>query len=318
MPPGSSTADKRAGQRLDRGQRGVDREGVGVPGRDVAGPRSALRTAAALARATHLEPALAVTTVAVLLAVAAGTGPARTALLGAAVLTGQASIGWCNDWLDADRDRAVSRSDKPVVQGAVTPAGLRTGAFAALAVSVVLSLLLGIVPGLLLLVLVASGWAYDLGLKRTALSPLPYLTGFGALPAGVVAAAPGGAVAPWWLVAAGAALGGAAHVANVAPDVDDDLATGVRGLPHRVGPVVSAVAGAVLLGTASLLLVLGPAGPPTVLGWLACALAAPAVVLAALAGSPRARRLAFPAVLLLTVLDVVLLLTGGASLTQLP
>jgi hypothetical protein len=39
--------------------------------------------------------------------------------------------------------------------------------------------------------------------------------------------------------------------------------------------------------------------------------ATPAVVLAALAGTPRWRRLAFPAVLLLTVLDVVLLVLGG-------
>ena len=46
-------------------------------------------------------------------------------------------------------------------------------------------------PGLLLLVLVASGWAYNAGLKRTAMSVVPYVTGFGALPAGVVAAAPG-------------------------------------------------------------------------------------------------------------------------------
>jgi 4-hydroxybenzoate polyprenyltransferase len=104
-------------------------------------------------------------------------------------------------------------------------------------------------------------------------------------------------------------------VANVAPDVTDDLATGVRGLPHRVGAVPSAVAGAFMLGTATLLLVLGPPGPPDALAWAACVLAAPAVVLAALAGSPRARRLAFPAVMLLTVLDVVLLLAGGAALT---
>jgi 4-hydroxybenzoate polyprenyltransferase len=281
---------------------------------DAGGHLGRARRGAALARATHLEPALAVSTVAVLLAVAAGVGPGRTVLLGAAVLAGQASIGWCNDWLDADRDRAVGRQDKPVVQGVVTPASLRTAALASLAVAVVLSLLLGTVPGLLLLELVASGWAYDAGLKRTALSPLPYLTGFGALPAGVVAAAPGTPGAPWWLVAAGAALGGAAHVANVAPDVADDLATGVRGLPHRVGPVRSAVAGAVLLGAASLLLVLGPAGRPSALGWAAAALAVPAVVVAALAGSPRGRRLAFPAVMLLTVLDVVLLLAGGAAL----
>jgi 4-hydroxybenzoate polyprenyltransferase len=287
---------------------------VGVQVTDAAGRTGLVRRGVALARATHLEPALAVSTVAVLLAVAAGVGPGRTVLLGAAVLAGQASIGWCNDWLDADRDRAVGRQDKPVVQGVVTPGTLRTAALAAVAVAVVLSLLLGVVPGLLLLVLVGSGWAYDAGLKRTALSPLPYLTGFGALPAGVVAAAPGTPGAPWWLVAAGAALGGAAHVANVAPDVADDLATGVRGLPHRMGPVPSAIAGAVLLGGASLLLVTGPDGPPSPLGWAAAVLAAPAVVVAALAGSPRARRLAFPAVMLLTVLDVVLLLAGGAAL----
>lgn len=274
-----------------------------------------LVTAAAMARATHLGPSLAVTTVAVLLAVTAGVPAGRTVLVGLAVLAGQASIGWCNDWLDADRDLAVGRTDKPVVQGLLTPTLLRRATAVAVVVAVVASLALGVVPGLLLLVLVASGLAYDAGLKRTAWSPLPYLTGFGALPAGVVAAAPGGPGAPWWLIAAGAALGGAAHVANVAPDVDDDLATGVRGLPHRVGAVPSAVAGAVLLGAATLLLVLGPPGPPGTLGWLACAFAAPAVVVAALAGSPRGRRLAFPAVMLLTVLDVVLLLAGGAAIT---
>ncbi len=128
-----------------------------------------------------------------------------------------------------------------------------------------------------------------------------------------MAAAPGTPAAPWWLVAAGAALGGAAHVANVAPDVADDLATGVRGLPHRVGAVPSAVVGALLLGGATLLLVLGPDGPPDAAGWAAVGLAVPAVAVAALAGSARRRRLAFPAVMLLTVLDVVLLLVGGGA-----
>jgi 4-hydroxybenzoate polyprenyltransferase len=256
-----------------------------------------------------------VTTVATLLAVAAGVGAARTALLCAAVLAGQASIGWSNDWLDAGRDRAVGRVDKPVVQGAVAPAALRTAALAAAALAVVTSLALGAVPGLLLLVLVASGWAYNAGLKRTAASVLPYLTGFGALPAGVVAAAPGTPGAPWWLVVAGAAMGGAAHMANVAPDLEDDLATGVRGVPHRLGAVASAVLGALLLGTALGCLVLGPAGPPSATGRLSAVVAVPAVAVAALAGSARFRRAAFPAVMLLTVLVVVLLLAGGAAVT---
>jgi 4-hydroxybenzoate polyprenyltransferase len=289
--------------------RGVDSAVVDVPARGT-GP---LATARGLLRATHAGPMVAVTLVATLLGVLAGVPAGRVVLLCLAVLAGQASIGWSNDWLDAERDRAVARADKPVVQGVVGPALLRAAALGSVAVAVVLSLLLGPVPGLLLLVLVASGWAYNAGLKRTAASGLPYLVGFGALPAGVVAAAPGTPAAPWWLVAAGAALGGAAHLANVAPDLEDDLATGVRGLPHRLGARVSAVTGAVLLGAASLVLVLGPDGPPTAAGWAGLVLALPAVAVAALAGSPRWRRLAFPAVMLLTVLDVLLLLAGGAA-----
>src|SRR5215207_10857910 len=102
-----------------------------------------------MALATHRGPTVAVTTVATLLAVAAGLSGGRAALVFLAVLAGQASIGWSNDWLDADRDRAVARADKPVVQGAVRPAQLRAAALASAAVAVVLSLLLGLVPGLL-------------------------------------------------------------------------------------------------------------------------------------------------------------------------
>jgi 4-hydroxybenzoate polyprenyltransferase len=271
--------------------------------------------ARALALATHPGPAAAVTVVATLLAVAAGVPAERTVLVCAAVLAGQASIGWSNDWLDADRDRAVARADKPVVQGSVSPSLLRGLALGAAAVAVVLSLLLGVVPGLLLLTLVASGWAYNAGLKGSWASVLGYVVGFGALPAGVVAAASGTPTAPWWLIGAGAALGAAAHLANVAPDLEDDLATGVRGLPHRLGPGASAVIGALVLGAASLLLVTGPPGPPTAAAWVGLALAVPAVAVAALAGTARFRRLAFPAVLLLTVLDVVLLLAGGATVS---
>ena len=66
---------------------------------------------------------------------------------------------------------------------------------------------------------------------------------------------------------------------------------------------------------ASLLLALGPTGAPTALGWLALVVAVPAVAVAALAGRPRFRRPAFPAVMLLTVGDVFLLLAGGAAVT---
>ena len=280
--------------------------------RPTGGPLAGVR---AWALATHLGPTVAVTAVATLLAVGAGVPGGRAVLVGMAVLAGQVSIGWSNDWLDADRDRAVARADKPVVQGAVTPGRLRSAALVSAALAVVLSLALGVVPGLLLLVLVASGWAYNAGLKRTVASGLSYVTGFGALPAGVVAAAPGTPAAPWWLVIAGGALGAAAHLANVAPDLEDDLATGVRGLPHRLGARTSAVLAALLLGAASVVLVAGPDGRPSVAGWIGLVLALPAVAVAAAAGTERFRRLAFPAVMLLTVLDVVLLLLGGAGVT---
>ncbi|NEB71712.1 hypothetical protein G3I39_32290, partial [Streptomyces fulvissimus] len=53
--------------------------------------------AAGLALACHPGPVVAVTALACALAVGAGLSPARLALAGVAVLTGQLSVGWCND-----------------------------------------------------------------------------------------------------------------------------------------------------------------------------------------------------------------------------
>ena len=81
----------------------------------------------------------------------------------AAVLTGQLSIGWSNDLVDARRDRAVGRTDKPLAAGAVTERVVRAACAAALAACVVLSLACGWASGLVHLLLgVASGWAYNL------------------------------------------------------------------------------------------------------------------------------------------------------------
>ena len=87
--------------------------------RPVGGPLAGVR---ALALATHLGPTVAVTTVATLLAVSAGVPGGHVVLVALAVLAGQASIGWSNDWLDADRDRQerADRGDgnrRPQVRG---------------------------------------------------------------------------------------------------------------------------------------------------------------------------------------------------------
>lgn len=265
----------------------------------------------------HPGPALAVTVVGTLLAVAAGLEASQTLLVSVAVATGQLSIGWSNDWLDRNRDRRNRRTDKPLATGAISPLIVGAAALIALAGCIVASLALGPVPGVLHLAAVAAAWSYNLGLKATVASALPYAVAFGLLPAFVVAAAPGQPVAPYWLVLSGALLGSGAHFANVVPDLDDDLATGIRGLPHRLGAGPAAATGTALLLAATAVLAFGRPGPPGLIGWLALTLALPAAVLAAAAGlgTGTLRRRAFAGVVVLAVLDTAMLIVGGASLT---
>ncbi|MFF2453561.1 UbiA family prenyltransferase [Isoptericola sp. NPDC058082] len=232
--------------------------------------------------ATHPAPAAVVTGLALVFAVGVGLPGGRALLVTAAVAAGQLSVGWSNDWLDAARDRRVGRADKPTVTGAVAPRTLRTAAIAALAGCVVLSFATGLVPGLLHVAAVGSAWAYNARLKSTPLSWLPYAVSFGLLPAFVVAAAGDGRVVAGWTVGAAALLGVGAHLANVLPDLEDDDATGVRGLPHRLGRRGASVLAPVVLAAGSVVILLGPPGPPSA---ASAALTGGAVVLAALAGT---------------------------------
>jgi 4-hydroxybenzoate polyprenyltransferase len=77
--------------------------------------------AGALLRAAHAAPTIAVTALATAIAATSGRDLRGTVLVAGAVLTGQLSIGWCNDLVDRDRDRAAGRTDKPVASGAVAP-----------------------------------------------------------------------------------------------------------------------------------------------------------------------------------------------------
>ncbi|MBA3339633.1 MAG: UbiA family prenyltransferase [Geodermatophilaceae bacterium] len=275
------------------------------------------RYALDLLRCAHLRAAIGVTVVGFLLALAAGLGPSRLLLATAAVATGQLSIGWSNDWRDRHRDRRSGRTDKPLTTGALPALVVGVAAVIAAIGCITLSLALGVVPGVLHLTAVAAGWAYNFGLKATVASVVPYAVAFGLLPAFIVAAAPGQPTAPYWLVLSGALLGSGAHFVDVIPDLDDDLATGIRGLPHRIGAGPAGATGAVLLLTATAVLAFGRPGPPGVTGWLALALAVPAAGAAAAAGLGRSefRRKAFAAVVVLAVLDTFLLVLGGASLS---
>jgi 4-hydroxybenzoate polyprenyltransferase len=276
------------------------------------------RQARALALATHPAPTVAVTLIGVVLAVGIGLEPPRVVLLGAVLLTNQLSVGLSNDWLDADRDRAVGRTDKPVALGLVPVATVRTAAFCLAAASVLLSLPLGAAAVAAHAVFLLAGWSYNLGLKRTPLSVVPYVVGFGILPAVVTLSAPEPRGAAWWALAAGASLGVAAHFANVLPDLEDDARTGVRGLPHRLGRGVTEVVTWVALTAAAAFVALGnPARSPLALAGLA-AVAAIAVVglilgrSAARRGAPPSR-VSFRLILAAALLVVLLLALEGDS-----
>ena len=215
-----------------------------------------------------------------LLAVAAGASQAQTAILACAVLSGQLSIGWSNDLIDAGRDAAVGRRDKPAATGDLDLSLLRRATALALGVTLLASLALGPLAAAAHLVLcVGSGWAYNAGLKASLASPVPYAVCFGTLPA-LPTLATAGQWAPTWLSATGALVGVAAHLVNAMPDLADDLATGVRGLPHRLGargcrwgaPLVLLVAVGVTVAGAGL------AGPLLAAVGLAVALALAVVV----------------------------------------
>lgn len=234
-----------------------------------------------LVRASHAAPAAVVTGLAAALAAALGSGWGTVALVTVAVGTGQLSVGWSNDWIDAPRDVAVGRTDKPVVAGLLTARILRDAAFVALAVCVVTSLWLGVAPGVAHLVAVGGAWAYNARLKGTAWSWLPYAVSFGLLAVTVVLAAPGPRVPAVWAVAAAALLGVGAHVANTLPDLEDDAATGVRGLPHRIGRRASGVLAPCVLVVAVAVAITGPTGAPGPAAWVGGVVA---VVLALAAG----------------------------------
>ena len=261
-------------------------------------------TPAPLLRAAHIGPAIAVTAIAALLALVADLPPSGVVVVTGAVLSGQLTIGWGNDLVDASRDRQVGRLDKPLATGELAASLVLRCLVVAGAACVVLSLLLGWRSAATHLVLgVAWGHLYNLYFKATAWSWLPYAVAFGTLPAVVTLAGDPAVWPPAWMMLTAAALGVGAHFLNTLPDFDADRATGIRGLPHRIGATASRVTATVLLVLASVSAVLGPAGAPAAWAWAALV---PVLGLAVVASLGRGR-MPFYAAIGIALIDVVLL-----------
>ncbi len=108
------------------------------------------------------------------------------------------------------------------------------------------------------------------------------------------------------------------HLTNVLPDLEDDERTGVRGLPHRIGPRASAVVAAIGIVVGAVAVLVGSSGgmlgDVSPLGWvffIAVLAAAGATAVLALVRPPT--RALFRLVMLAALLLAAqLVATGGA------
>ncbi len=260
----------------------------------------------------HAGPSAVVTLVTVLLAIVSGLDAARVVVVGLMMAANQLSIGWSNDAIDAARDADASRVDKPVVRGEVAPRTIMTLAIGAALIAVALSLLLGPALAIAHLVALASGWAYNAGLKRTIAATLCYNVGFGLIPLLITLARDEPRPAAWWAIAMGGMLGLAAHFANVLPDLDADRRHGIRSLPHRLGARRAGATALVALAMAGMLGVVGPAAATPV---TAAGAGATLVLLVAgivvLVRAPTSRALF--RIIMLAALAAVVTLAGAAG-----
>lgn len=249
---------------------------------------------------------MVVTLVSVLLARSITSG-ANSFWIGLAVFTGQLCVGWTNDLVDMESDRASNRKGKPLAQGFISPVLVARATYIALSLTVGLSLLgpFGLRGGLLHLLGVGCGVSYNFYFKRTLFSPLPYLVAFAALPSAILISK--NLTVPIWLVMAGALFGLAAHFANVVKDMDADIANQINGLPQIVGAKASLfIAGISLIEIAAILAAV------TKRDFLV-----PASLLSFVGLFALPRRFAFYLVMALAIMDVVVLVTLGGNFSAL-
>lgn len=261
--------------------------------------------AVALLAASHPLPTAATTSLTAALAAAYGHSVRTATPLVVAVGLGQLTIGWSNDLIDLERDRAAGRTDKPLAVGDVSAGVVRRAIVIAGIGCAAASFACG-VPSAVghLCLLVGGGWAYNLRLKGSIWSPVPYAVAFGALPLVVTLARTERGRPPGWAMAAGALLGVGVHLLNALPDLADDVRAGIQGLPQRLGPRrVQLIAPAVLLAGSAVVL-LGPGRPVPASAWAALATAA---VLAATAARTSGRT-PFVAAVAIAAVDVTGLL----------
>ena len=215
---------------------------------------SALAQGFVFLRAAHFGPTVIVTVTTFLLSLSQYSliNSIRVAI---AIFAGQLVVGWSNDFIDAPLDITAQRTKKPIVSKEINPEQLKKSIFGALFVALILSLFspLGLTGTLIHFLGILSATFYNLKLKSTIISPLPYIVSFGALPWAIYL--PAGNQPPLWLFIDFMLIAVAFHFFNVLKDFQWDINQGVLGLPQRLGRNASLVISISLVISAILVLI---------------------------------------------------------------
>jgi 4-hydroxybenzoate polyprenyltransferase len=204
------------------------------------------------------------------IALIAGADGSTAARLALGMLGLQFAIGTANDLADAPRDR-LSRVHKPLPAGLIEPG--QAGAVMLVGASVGLSAAasVGLAPLAVGILGLADGLIYDLRLKGTAFSWLPFAAGVALLPAYAWLGATGGLPAAFWGIVPMALLAGAVlAVANALADMERDRQVGVASVATALGRTRALAADAAGFAVLQLVVVASSAA----VGLVATALAA--------------------------------------------
>jgi 4-hydroxybenzoate polyprenyltransferase len=249
----------------------------------------------------HAAPGFTVIAIGLAFGVVAGrhhlqTG--RLGLLAGLLATNQYAAGALNDAVDVERDVDAGRAaDKPIPSGAISRRAVVALAVASGLASLGFGLALGPATFGLAVVALACAWGYDLWLKGTAFSVLPFALAVPLVPLFGYGAAGRFPPVLWWAWPIGALAAVAVHLADSLPDVESDRLAGVNGLAPRIGVrAAAALVVAAYLVAGAIALISGVAagdGRIVVLGAALAGVLGLAALLAGAAGGQRRRRVAY-------------------------